>query len=547
MSTHKSRMSSIGRVAIPPKGSPARENLEKVFAHYDNDPETQKKIKSLWEQAKAFLTAQQENGAGFELDQTLRYFISEYSNRVIKWDLHSLPASFNVMEAYLSYSYTHAIFQLQKEKDHIFYLDHFLEWVTEPDFPLSVEDVIDCFEPEVIYNYTNAAPLGRTMFSIQGSKSFAVAGFSIVRHGTELTIMLLAGEQTDLGAKTEELQKFENISPFPGKEEIVPGEEFIRKAEPLKGSTDYWKVLAITRFDLSDRTQQVRYILTDCGDIFDLLTDDPDCFLNTNGNLIDPKYESALHNSCKKIVEYESLFEICATSIYLHAYFDCFAEDIVEERHKTDLADKINLLSFRNTNKLIPPSERIAYRKVSTLRTLVNTTSSKITSYSPPSFKIESSGYWKRLAIDEIGADKHGNEIHGRTWVHRKLSWVQSDRSIAPVRATSATECISDGADPGYIYVMRSAVHPKDVFKVGLTRRSGEKRSDELSRETGAPDRFFVMQEWSVSDCTRAESIIHSRLEYCRLNPKREFFEINYKELFAVIDEVIKEVNGVGA
>jgi hypothetical protein len=89
---------------------------------------------------------------------------------------------------------------------------------------------------------------------------------------------------------------------------------------------------------------------------------------------------------------------------------------------------------------------------------------------------------------------------------------------------------------------MRSAAHSKDVFKVGLTRRTSEERSAELSGTTSAPDLFLVVQEWSTGDCVLAEKLIHAELKEHRINPSREYFKAPYKVIFAAIDRVISSL-----
>src|SRR5208282_3729918 len=118
-------------------------------------------------------------------------------------------------------------------------------------------------------------------------------------------------------------------------------------------------------------------------------------------------------------------------------------------------------------------------------------------------FKIDISGFWKQLPIDHVGTDKKGRPIHGRTWVQKTLTWVESKDS-QPVsvqfhKLGSQEEKRSEGSSKsGVIYVMRSPAHAKDIFKIGLSSRSGEIRADELSRSTGSPDKFLIVQEWEV-------------------------------------------------
>jgi hypothetical protein len=146
------------------------------------------------------------------------------------------------------------------------------------------------------------------------------------------------------------------------------------------------------------------------------------------------------------------------------------------------------------------------------------------------------------LKLNEVGEDRYGQPIHGRTWVKKTLTWVQSDDKTLRVKTFNPAEAESGSESSGYIYVMRSAAHPKDVFKIGLSRKGAEPRSDELSRETGAFDKFLVAQEWKVSDCVKAEKLIHERLDQYRLNPNREFFQIPFKTIIKVIEEVIAKI-----
>jgi hypothetical protein len=97
------------------------------------------------------------------------------------------------------------------------------------------------------------------------------------------------------------------------------------------------------------------------------------------------------------------------------------------------------------------------------------------------------------------------------------------------------------GSHPGFIYVMHNPAHEKDVFKVGLTKRDSDIRSEELS-DTGSPDKFLVAHEWRVFDCIQAERIIHEALKPYRINPKREFFRLPYKKLIEMISSIVSQM-----
>jgi len=94
------------------------------------------------------------------------------------------------------------------------------------------------------------------------------------------------------------------------------------------------------------------------------------------------------------------------------------------------------------------------------------------------------------------------------------------------------------GPDPGIVYVVRSAGHEHEVYKIGLTRRTAEARANELSN-TSAPLPFAVLAKWQVGDCSRIEQAEHRQLAAYRWNPNREFFRFSLAEIVATLQRVI--------
>ncbi|MCK9377549.1 MAG: GIY-YIG nuclease family protein [Syntrophobacterales bacterium] len=380
---------------------------------------------------------------------------------------------------------------------------------------------------------------------MDNGSEFGIGGVSLVRFQSEISIILLGGEKIDLKEKTKELRnKVMQSIPIPGKEDLKPAEDWEREAVPLLNNNNFWQTIVVSRFDLEDMTQNARYILRDCGDFYQTITDDVVCLLDiVTGKFIKPELEGILEESINQIEQNKIVFELCKTALHLPMYFENYADLVVDERHPTKLFENIKKARWINKKNLIGPKERITYRRISVLRDLVEKHPNN-TYYKAPPINIETSGYWKRLPDNQIGGDKHGNPIHGRTWVKRVLSWFQTNRDPGVIRAARERNYDENEMklNAGYIYVMRSAAHGKDIFKIGLTRKSTNVRSDELSRTTGSPDKFLVVQEWEVSDCIKAETMIHERLSQYRINPSREFFMAPYKEIFTVIDSVIDQL-----
>jgi hypothetical protein len=277
-------------------------------------------------------------------------------------------------------------------------------------------------------------------------------------------------------------------------------------------------------------------VFEDWGQSYHGVTDDRSNFVNSEGEFINERVKSAYEKSEGRIAEYDALFELCKTCLMLPQYFDKHDEEIVIERHVTEFLNFRKKLSNSKSISLVAPVHQISHRNVKVLPRKVQRSPNKSEFYAP-NYKVETRGFWKQLLPNAVGRDKNGNPIHGRTWVSQTESWVE-EVDDAPVVVTEKIFSVNP-ENEGFIYVMRSAAHQKDVFKVGLTRRNSEQRSRELTRTTGSPDHFLVVQEWAVNDCVLAERLIHDELQIYRINPSREFFKAPYSIIRSAIDRVI--------
>lgn len=88
---------------------------------------------------------------------------------------------------------------------------------------------------------------------------------------------------------------------------------------------------------------------------------------------------------------------------------------------------------------------------------------------------------------------------------------------------------------PGVIYILGNSAYRETVVKIGRSSRSGAQRAIELSRATGVPVEFKVLYEEKVSDCTRAEKLVHEHLAKFRINSKREFFDVPPQEAYQAV------------
>lgn len=94
----------------------------------------------------------------------------------------------------------------------------------------------------------------------------------------------------------------------------------------------------------------------------------------------------------------------------------------------------------------------------------------------------------------------------------------------------------------GYVYALFNRAFQNGLLKIGMTRRTPEERAQEISTGTGLPATFEVLYYEHVTDCERAERLLHERLKQFRTSSNREFFHIDaphvVRALAAVADEV---------
>lgn len=92
------------------------------------------------------------------------------------------------------------------------------------------------------------------------------------------------------------------------------------------------------------------------------------------------------------------------------------------------------------------------------------------------------------------------------------------------------------------VYVLRNEAMP-NLIKIGKTKRKDlQARMSELY-STGVPFPFECLWAGEVTDCTKIENIIHNAFRHNRVNPKREFFNIEPDQVIPLLKELsVKEI-----
>lgn len=536
---HKDRLARMAPFVVPEPNDPIRPAWEAALEKVIPRGLVEGHAKKQWRKAKALIGAQLSNGAGYPADATLREFYFEYNRRLQHHGLGSLPSTFNVLEAFFRYDPSLIAFHLLPERDHRFSWVHFIDYITSEAPEFNLETDLQDLPEGTILNFSNSDDPSSLVLSGANGTEFGALAFSIVRHGSEATVVATAGQLANLVDVTEELR--ESLSRAVTVRTYLDRQEGPPEAVSLQSSDDLWRVLASARFDLEDQTNDVRFVMHDAGTDYLITTDDISPLVGPSGRFVSAGAERLAKHMATKIADFTTLFELCATALQLPSYFLHFADDVRVERTETEYRRDSARIGL-HVRRRIPPAQRIAFRLVEVLDPPSPPLPVPAREFSAPEFKIETSGYWRKLDEDDVGLDKNGHPVRGRTWVSKRLTWVE-ERSPGATLKANAPE-LPSGPDPGWIYVMRTAMHRGDIFKVGLTRRHPEERADELSRQTNAPDRFFVLCQWPAGDCARAEALVHAALAERRLNDRREFFEIPLRQLISTIQGVLSDLEG---
>ena len=495
----------------------------------------------MWEKAVKSLEAQFLSNCDFVTENSLRHYLMEFNNRAWKFGLRSMPIMFNIMEAFFIFRKPEIYFELIEEENYLISFFDFIDFITSNEFIDNKTLLDENITSDIIYNFNVGKDLEEIKFKNDSGDEFIVAGVSIIRRDNEITVMMVNGRKKtkDISIKKSSV-KFDTTNP--NKSGLIDEINETLKTkeiefEYLDEEKKYIKVLVCSRIDLETMTIDARYVAEETNLMFDVATDEIDGFLKGNGEFISDDLKKAYENSRKKVEGFNAIFEVIRLSLYLPYYFnlkeDVIVEEVLDTRFKKQFSSPLTKRKFNNV---------FGYKSSS--KALFSLDTNKV--FSPDViklrddlFKVQTNGYWKKIAIDEIGLDKNGKPMHGRTWIIQNLSWFEAKEDELIVE--KQTELFK-GVNAGYIYILRNPTMEKNIFKIGLTRNDVDERVTQLSK-TSVPDKFYKSQEWNVKDCVKAEKEIHRRLNEYRIDPRREFFKIEYVIAIKVIIEVVDETN----
>lgn len=523
--------------------SDAPRNAEAVarFKQLQKDPAYARRVTQRHRKATALADAYRLNGPGLYVDHYVRQFLAEFNLRILQGEGANMPTSFNVMRSFVDPDDDALILKLLPERTYSITINRLLDHITDPTIDGQLKRLLTDLEELTIYQINMLG--GFSEFSLPGHEDFIFCGCAFVREDAELSVMAIFGRRNPQRQTSRTPSKGAAVL---GKAFLFEGrDEFDSSDDALFGDDGFQPVILMARIDLDNATTQARYVLEEQVESYTVGSDDPDVldFLRQV-----PNGAERIAHGLEIVARHADLFALVAQMpSFCGQALERVEDDFVIERRPTRIRLERDKPSVNRALALLAPRDKPTFVDVHTLYELTSETARY--ELATTGLVVEKSGYWKTLPISAAGRDKTGRPVQGKTWVHEQSSWFQSKIANMAGRGTSVDVTVGVSADErtGEIYVVRSAAHPKHVYKVGFTTKTADERADQLGATTGQPDRFNVVQSWRVRNPREIEHLVHNLLAEFRLNRSREFFQVEYAKIRESIEKVIAQNNAFAA
>ncbi|GAA6199606.1 GIY-YIG nuclease family protein [Aquicoccus sp. SU-CL01552] len=505
-------------------------------------PPEQKHEMGHWAERANYLNrAQAVNGPGFYLDRKVREFVLEYNNRVFSGYGSQQPVSFQVLREFVEPDDAALVLKILPEKHYSLDPNYVLDCLTDPSIKRRPSDL---YQLDEAVNYMVSMPGGYDDLQLSGLKDFGLFGWAFVRHGDEVSVFALGARPSpkrDVEAIPVEQTNIDPRKPFL-RDSI--GATIDPNLDEFFDRPELYPLMLMSKIDLRRGNTVVRYVLIEKRQSFDVVTDSREMYtdmVKNNGQLHLDQISELFDRSWDALAEYAPAFslmnELPHTIIGIED-----VDDFRIVRTPTDIRLDKSSTQVRRMKKVLHPSEAPNFVDVGTL--ILPNRPATVAEVDTEAFRIEQHGYWKQLRSDQSGEGKNGDTVIGKTWVTVTETWQEAFGSSPPENSKTVTvKTGTDAEQTGELYVMRSAQHPKDVYKIGYTTKTADERARQLESTSGQPDQFAVVNSWKVKQPRRVEGIVHDYLARYRTNPRREFFKVKYAKIQSAIEEIIADLD----
>ena len=426
-SAFESRMGSLPFYGFPPEDSPEGQALQKQM---DEDEEFQKLLLEKGRDLSNLVHARMHGGSGLRMSNLLRSYFIEFCNRKRKYGPDSMPMSFSVVESFMMFDRERLIFDLRQEIEHLVIMEDYFNWLNDPSFAFEPADLLRILRHGKIYSYE--VPASKSGFRIGGESQKVIAGISLVRNRDELSCLMLAGENPPFFPDGAHLDDYGSRIVSPGREEIVPDDTLSVEDRYLDGFPGFAKTIVMTRVNLAAGTHDVRYVCLDEGPMFSVLTDDRSA---VQGSFLDDEEFPA--RAKEQLARYGDLFSSLLSLIFLPMFFAAEPKKVAAFDVSTSLGARADEEEFKETIENLE-KECVRSRSIRCLPSSKHPVCPDEIQINPPQTEFKSDGYWLAIGPNEIGSNKTGNPIYGRSWVPKSgIGSLPNPHPFSLIRNTS--------------------------------------------------------------------------------------------------------------
>lgn len=381
------------------------------------------------------------SGAGYPVDKRMRSLVEACNDDRMRGMEVPFPNIWDVMSGFTQEVPTQmvSLLKLKPEKDHAFTAADFFAFATEEELREQTLPMLRQLPEGRIHNYSALGDLHEVAFEEEGKEPTVISGIALLRQGSHLYWMSVGGPVCDLKEVTRVRR-----------EELAANEARIREANPrspedqiskmlnpyavaLEGTDDVWTTFAMGLFNLETASHEIRTVARDWGWTLSVFSDQ---FEQRHAEAYDrdPAIRRMVDKAVAHVEEARVFFDLAETAFMLPAYFAAKVLLLTERTVATGLGDGARSEKRKYALKA-PPELRILQRAVTTLE--FGHGHGVDRSYSPPRFKVEVDGFWRRLRPEATGHDRNGEVVAGRTWVKGHARWKDRPPKVGVVHVKS--------------------------------------------------------------------------------------------------------------
>jgi hypothetical protein len=343
----------------------------------------------------------------------------------------SLPGIYNaVKDFYTIPTKQKHIFKIRNEKDHLFHINDYVDFVTSPEAEDAVKKGLESVENETVYSFNSLDARGDISISSEVGTDYFVYGLSFVKIENTITIMAVLGKLVeDIMLESVPLEKTMFSALHPNKEireakerlyQNIKNKHCFEKEVPITKvvpeEENVQSCLAIIRIDATTKKVINRYLYEETEAQYIGLTDDDAEGLK----------EESMDEIQEELDRHRGVFDLCMTAPALLTYFDfkyqLVKNDVIVAQYGKRHPELVKRFEKKDLSEKERRMRKYILKRVSALRIVKEAV--PLRKYIPPQYIVMVSGFYRKLPRPESkGKDENGNEITGATWVKSHDRW----------------------------------------------------------------------------------------------------------------------------